>query len=200
MTFDLFSRLSKRERRAVYISIALVVCVFFDRAVFRPVTRKIESSNGEITIQEKKLEKSLQILAEESSITTEYNKFTQNIKQALSDEETTAALLSSIEKMASSVSVTLVDMKPTAVEKTEFYKKYSVKLEVDAKMNNLVDFIYQLENFPQLLRVSEFRITPEKKDAFLKTFMTVSEILIPSVNAKPESSAPAAAANQKKES
>ena len=178
MMIDILSRLSKRERRAVYISIALIVCVFFDKVVFRPVTHKLESSNGEIFIQEKKLEKSMQILAEEDSLTSEYKKFTQNIKQTQSDEETIATLLGSIEKMASSVSVLLVDMKPSVVEKSEFYKKYSVKIEVDAKMNNLVDFIYQLENSPQLLRVAEFRAAPQKKEFVLKVYLTITEILI----------------------
>ena len=120
----------------------------------------------------------MQILAEEDSLTSEYKKFTQNIKQTQSDEETIATLLGSIEKMASSVSVLLVDMKPSVVEKSEFYKKYSVKIEVDAKMNNLVDFIYQLENSPQLLRVAEFRAAPQKKEFVLKVYLTITEILI----------------------
>ena len=178
MILDIFSRLSKRERQTAYISIVLVVCVFFDRAVFRPVMQKIENSNGDISIQEKKLEKSMQILSEEDSLTGEYKKFTQNIKQTQSDEEAMAVLLSNIEKIANSVSVPLIDMKPSVVEKSEFYKKYSVKIEVDSKINNLVDFIYQLENSPQLLRISELRATPQKKESFLKVYMTVTEILI----------------------
>jgi Tfp pilus assembly protein PilO len=118
------------------------------------------------------------ILSQEAAISSEYKKFAQSIKQEQSDEEATASLLSGIEKMAGSVSVFILDMKPNSVEKSEFYKKYSVKIEAEAKISNLTDFIYQLENSPKLLRVSDFRLTPQKKETVLKVNMTVTEVLI----------------------
>jgi len=175
---ELLSRLSKKERRLFYIAVTVVAVVFLDRAVFRPVLNKLESFNGKISVEEKKLEKSMLILAQEAAITEEYKKFAQSIKQEQSDEETIASLLSSIEKMAKSVSVFILDMKPAAVEKTEFYKKYAVKIEAEAKISNLTDFMYQLENSSSLLRVSEFRLTPQKKETILKINMTVTEVLI----------------------
>jgi Tfp pilus assembly protein PilO len=139
---------------------------------------KLESFNGKISVEEKKLGKSMLILAQEAAITEEYKKFAQSIKQEQSDEETIASLLSSIEKMAKSVSVFILDMKPAVVEKAEFYKKYAVKIEAEAKISNLTDFMYQLENSSSLLRVSEFRLTPQKKETILKINMTVTEVLI----------------------
>jgi len=175
---ELFNRLSKRERQIAYVSIVLIACVFFDKVAFSPVMRKLESLNGEIKVQVMKLEKSMYIVLQESLISSEYKKFVQDIKQAQSDEETVAGLLSSIEKMANSVSVTIQDMKPAPVEKFEFYKRYVIKIGAEAKISNLVDFIYQLENSPQLLRVADFRLTPQKKESFLKIEMTVTEVLI----------------------
>jgi len=175
---EFLTRLSKKERRLFYITVAIVGIVFFDRVVFKPVMNKLESFNGKISIEEKKLEKSMHILAQESTINSEYKKFAQSIKQEQSDEEATATLLSSIEKMANSVSVFILDMKPVPVEKAEFYKKYAVKIEAEAKISNLTDFIYQLENSPKLLRVSDFRLTPQKKETVLKVSMTVTEVLI----------------------
>ncbi|MDD5128489.1 MAG: type 4a pilus biogenesis protein PilO [Candidatus Omnitrophica bacterium] len=175
---DFLSRLSKKERRLFYITVAVVAIVFLDRVVFKPVINKLESFNGKISLEEKKLEKSMLILAQEQAINNEYKKFAENIKQSQSEEEVIAGLLSSIEKMANSVSVFILDMKPGPVDKSEFYKKYSVKVEAEAKINNLSDFIYQLENSPKLLRVSDFRLTPQKKETVLKVSMTVTEVLI----------------------
>jgi Tfp pilus assembly protein PilO len=169
---EFLSRLSKKEKRLFYITVTIVVCVFFGNLVFNPVM------NGKITLEEKKLEKSMYILSQEAAISSEYKKFAQSIKQEQSDEEATASLLSGIEKMAGSVSVFILDMKPNSVEKSEFYKKYSVKIEAEAKISNLTDFIYQLENSPKLLRVSDFRLTPQKKETVLKVNMTVTEVLI----------------------
>ncbi len=175
---DFLSRLSKKEKRLFYITVAIVSIVFLDRAVFKPVINKLESFNGKISVEEKKLEKSMLILAQEQAITSEYKKFAENIKQEQSDEEAIAILLSYLEKMANSVSVFILDMKPAPVEKSEFYKKYAVKIEAEAKISNLTDFIYQLENSPKLLRVSDFRLTPQKKETVLKINMTVTEVLI----------------------
>jgi Tfp pilus assembly protein PilO len=175
---EFLSRLSKKEKRLFYITVAVISIVFLERVVFKPVINKLESFNGKISLEEKKLEKSMLILAQEQTINSEYTKFAQNIKQEQSEEEAIAGLLSSIEKMAKSVSVFILDMKPGTVEKSEFYKKYSVKVEVEAKINNLSDFIYQLENSPKLLRVSDFRLTPQKKETVLKVSMTVTEVLI----------------------
>ena len=173
------SKLTKRERYITYISIAIVVCVFFDKAVFTPVMDKLESLNAEIIIQEKKLQKSMQILLQEDYISSEYKEFAQHIKQERSDEEAIAILLSNIEKMAKNSSVSIIDMKPAPVEKLEFYKRYTIGVEVEAKIGHLADFIYQLEKTPQLLRVGEFRLSPKKKEtAVLRIHMVVTEILI----------------------
>lgn len=81
--------------------------------------------------------------------------------------------------MAKNSSVSLIDVKPSAVEKTEFYKKYTIKIEAEAKVGHLADFIYQLEKSPQLLRVAEFRLSPKKRESsVLKIYMVVTEILI----------------------
>lgn len=173
------SRLSKRERYIVYISVAILACVFLDKVVFRPVLRKLEDLNRQILIQGKKLEKSMHILLQENSITGEYEKYAQHINQERSDEEEIGVLLSSIEKMAKKASVFLVDMKPSPVESWEFYKKYTIKIEAEAKISYLADFIYQLGKSPQLLRVAELRLSPKKKESsVLKIYMTVTQILI----------------------
>ncbi|MCX6765102.1 MAG: hypothetical protein NT148_01005 [Candidatus Nealsonbacteria bacterium] len=114
---EFLSRLSKKEKRLFYITVIIVACVFFDRVVFRPVMSKLESFNGKISLEEKKLEKSMLILQEEDVINSEYKKIAQNIKQGQSDEETIAVLLSSLEKMANSVSVFILDIKPNPVER-----------------------------------------------------------------------------------
>lgn len=172
------SKLSKKEKRLFYITVVVVAVVFFERVVLRPVLNKLEVLNGKISLEEKKLEKSLLVLQEESAINSEYEKFAQNIKQEQSDEETLAALLGSLEKMANSVSVFILGIKPNPIEKYDFYKKYSVKVEAEAKISNLIDFIYQMENSPKLLRLSDFRLTPQKKETILKIDMTITEVLI----------------------
>lgn len=174
-----FSRLSKRERYIAYIVIALIAFVSLERAVFSPVMNKLQRLNKEIILQEGRLEKSINLLALEDSIINEYKEYSQYIKQDSSDEEAIAMLLSTIEKTAENTSVSFLDMKPSSAQKTKYFKKYSVRIEAEAEMTHLVDFMYQLEKLPQLLRVVEFRLSSEKKEtSVLKFFIEITEILI----------------------
>ena len=175
----LLSRLSKRERYILYITVVVIVSILFDKVVLSPITERLNKLNGEIFIQEKKLEKSLRILAQEELITSEYKEYTQFIRQSRSDKEEIAELLSEIEKIASKTPISLADIKPGKIEKVGHYRKYTVKIETESEMDHLANFIYQLELSPRLLRVKDFYLTPKKKGSpVLKVRMTITETLI----------------------
>ena len=177
--FTFIFRLSKREKYIAYIAFALVAYVLFDRVVLRPVMVRQENLNKEIQEQEQKLEKSIRILKQEDLIKSEYKKYAQNLKQNVSDEEAIPAILSSVEKTANATSVTIVDMKPFSAENLEFYKRIKIKIEAEAKIEQLADFIYQLEISPKLLRVTQISLTPKKQgSSILKVNVTVTGILI----------------------
>ncbi len=175
----IFSRLSKREKYIVYISITIIVAVFFDRAVLHPLANRIKKLNREILLQEKRLERSLYILSQENLVVSEHKKYTQHVKQSRSDEEEKSELLSEIEKLARKSSVFLRDIKLDLTEKIGPYKQYTVAIEIESKIDYLVDFIYQVENSPRLLRVKNFYLTPKKKkSSVLKAQVTITELLI----------------------
>ncbi len=173
------TKLSKRERYILYITLVVVISVLFDKVVLSPIMERLNKLNREIFIQEKKLEKSIRILTQEELITSEYKKYTQFLRQSHSDEEEIAQLLSEIEKLAGKTSIFLADIKPGKVEKVGRYKKYTVKIEIESEIGHLANFIYQLEESPRLLRVRDFYLTPKKKESpILKARMTITEILI----------------------
>ncbi len=173
------SRLSKRERYIAYVTTVIVVLFFFNRVMLRPIVDKLKDLNQEIIIQENKLEKSLNILLHEDLINTNYKKYVQNLKQTHSDEEEIAGLLSEIEKIAKSSGVFLSDIKPLPVKKIDYYKEYFVELQTESDISSLIDFAYQLEKSPRLLRVGKFHLVPKKEKAsLLKAEISISEILL----------------------
>jgi len=174
------SKLAKRERYIAYVTAVVVVFFFFSRVMLRPIINKLNDLNQEIAIQEKRLEKSLNILVQEDMINSSYKKYVENLKQTNSDEEEFAELLSEIEKIAKKAGVFLSDMKPLPVKKVDFYKEYVIELEAESEITFLIDFIYQLEKSPRLLKVEKFHLTPkrEKEKGFLNAQMSISEILV----------------------
>ena len=174
------SKLSKRERYITYITTVIIVFFFFSRVMLRPIINKLNDLNQEIAIQEKRLEKSLNILVQEDAINSNYKKYVKNLKQTSSDEEEIAELLSEIEQIAKKAGIFISDIKPLPVKKIDFYKEYVVELEAESEIAFIIDFIYQLEKSPRLLKVEKFHLTPKKEKGkdFLKAQMSISEILV----------------------
>ncbi len=172
-------QLSKRKRYTFYIIIVILVAVFLDKVVFQAVMGRMDELNSAILVQERKMQKTLGILSMEDLITEEYAKCIEGVGRKYSEEEEKSKLLSEIERLARSSLVSLKNIKPGAIKKIGPYEEYTIKIEVEAKMNYLVDFIYKLERSPCLLRVESFQLrTKDKKSPILRGQMTITEILI----------------------
>ena len=162
-----------------YIVILVIVVVFIDRVVFQAVMGRMNELNNAISVQERKMKKALGILAMEDSIVEEYAKCIKGVGRKHSEEEEKAKLLKEIEMLARSSSVSLKNIKPESIKKIGPYEEYTIKVEVEAKINYLVDFIYKLERSPCLLRIDDFQVkTKDKKSPILRGQMTITEILI----------------------
>lgn len=175
----IFSKLSKRERFIIYFLLAAVFVMLFDRLVLSPVTKRMDALNSEITVQEKKLIKSLRILQQEDLVSAEFNENVKQIKQEGSDEEEMMSFQSSIERLAKKTNLVIINMQPSDIYVSELYKKYTVKVDAEAAIARLADFIYQLERSPQFIRVSEFSLSLAKgSPAVLKIYMLLTKITL----------------------
>jgi Tfp pilus assembly protein PilO len=172
-------KLSKRERYIALVSIGIILFLFVDKFVISQVVNKLAVLNEEIVILENKLEKSKNLLYQEDLIASEYEKYTGKIKKQKSDEETVVKLLSSIEKVANNTSIYLVDIKPALPVTEGFFTKYTIRIEAEAEISRLIDFIYQLEKTSELFRISEIRLSPTKTaSTILKIFIIVTQVQV----------------------
>lgn len=176
----LFSRISQREKYILYISIVVIGFVFIDKVILSPVMKVLDNLDKQTLVQEGELEKSVRIVNNEDSITAEYNKDVQNLKKSSSNEEEIAAMSSEIEELARKTSVLIKSIKPLSTEESSLYTKYKIDIEVETEMPYLMDFIYQLEKSPQLIKVDKISLSPQKKNSpVLKAFLVISKSLIP---------------------
>ncbi len=177
--FRLISKLSKRERYAALISIGIVLFLIIDKLVISQIINKLRTLNEEILVLENKLEKSRNIVYQEETIISEYEKYIQNIKKHKSDEEAIVSLLSEIEKIANETSVRIVDMKPSPAKTQDFFTKYTIIIEAEAEMSCMIDFTYKLEKTNELFRISEFRISPAREtSSVMKVYMVVTQVQV----------------------
>jgi len=175
-----FTGLSKRGRYLLFIAGAAIIFIFFNKIIFAPITALLSGLNKQILIYEKKLEKATLMINREDSIISEYEKNIQNLKKAYSDEEEISILSSEIEKLARGTSVLIKNIKPLPLEDRDLYIEYRINIEAEAAMPFLIDFIYQLENSQQLLKVNKFILSPIKKgSSTLKASLLITNIRIP---------------------
>jgi Tfp pilus assembly protein PilO len=172
------SRLSKRERLIAYAVIIFISAAALDRLIISPVFSKMKSLESAITDKEANIKKSARIMSQKDRIAVESAKYSTFLTSALSEEEEMVSLLKELEKIANASSVYLMDMKPVNVQNVGSFKKFAVTLNCEAQMEQLVDFIYNIESSKKMLMVEKFQIGPKaKKSSIAKCGMTVYRVI-----------------------
>lgn len=173
-------RISKKEKYLLYIAIVCVGCAVLNRIVLRPLMGKSANFNRQIQLKRRMLENSLRLLSQKEDIQKESGKFANFAKQRFSEEEETASFLDEIEEIAKKSQVLLVDLRPYSAERVDFYIDYKIELEAESDMNQLITFIYNLQNSENILRVQKFHISPKADNpSILRTHLTIIKVLIP---------------------
>ena len=171
------SNLSKKERITLYAAIFIVSLVLLDRLIIHPIYSKIESLDKEIREKESAIKKNIRIVSQKDRILTESAKYSSFLSASESEEEEVTSILKEIETIANKNSVYLFDMKPASSKKTGGSKRYTVNLNCEAQMEQLTEFMYNIENSNKLLTIEKYEISPKSKESSIaKCSMSISKI------------------------
>ncbi len=180
---DLFlrlSRLSKREKVVLYGAVFFISLTFLDRLILGPILSEIKSLNTEIQNQEAMIKKNLHILAQKERIKKDLSYYDSYVVYAASPEEETVFLLKDIEKRANKSSIYVVDIKSAGEDEEGEIKKYLVKLNCEAQMEQLSKFFYDVESSKKLLKIENYNIRPKSEgSSVLKCTVSISKALLP---------------------
>jgi hypothetical protein len=172
-------RLSKKEKIIFYIATTLVILVILDRAIISPVFSKVKSLNQEIQDKQIEIKKNLKVLSQKDRILAESSKYSSFLSDSgLSDDEQITLVLKELESLASKSSVYLVDMKPAGVKESGSSKRIMINLNCEAQMEQLVDFMYNMENSSSLISIEKYQLAPKSKDSSVaKCSMSVYKVV-----------------------
>jgi Tfp pilus assembly protein PilO len=72
-------------------------------------------------------------------------------------------------------------MKPSGLkEEKDNTKKYLVSLSCEGQMEQIMDFMYNVENSRKFLTIEKYQISPKTKESsVINCTMTISKIVIP---------------------
>lgn len=175
----ILSHLSKREKIILYLCLAMAFIFLIYNFALEPIKKKMQDLNQKVEIKQVKLEKNLAVLSKKEKIEKKYAKYEKNMQAKGADEEEIAAFLSEIESLAQKNGLRINDMKPRPTKTVDFYKKFTVDLQAEGGIKQITQFIYQLQNDPELLRVDRLRLETKSQSQNLTSYMLISKITIP---------------------
>jgi Tfp pilus assembly protein PilO len=178
--YKFLSKLSKREKAVLYAAAFFVLVSLLDRMIIFPIYAKIKSVNNEIRDKETAITTNLHMLSQKDRISSESRKYETYLRQVQTEEEGVTSLLKEIENLANKSSLYIVDMKPGGlkVDKDKI-KKYLVNLNCEGEMEQIMDFMYNVENSKDLLTIEKYQISPKSKESSVaQCIITISMMVI----------------------
>ncbi|MBU0634428.1 MAG: type 4a pilus biogenesis protein PilO [Candidatus Omnitrophica bacterium] len=165
MLKGLFKKFSKREKIALSLAVLIVIITFLDRLILNPIINKMKSLKVEVGMLEGEINKNIRILSQRERVERTEKKYAPYAVQASSDEEETANLLKLIENMSQQTSVYIMDLKPAGVTKEAAVKKFMVNIGCEGEMEEILSFMYEIEDADQLLSIGAFTINPKARQS-----------------------------------
>ena len=176
---QLFSRLSKRERLILYVTVIVIFFGLMQRLVYRPIVGHFNELEEKILSQEDQLSKNMRYLAAREIIVNRYSAYAAHAVTSGVDEEEIASLVNEIERLARKSGLSLVNMKPKPATATEFGKQYPLEVEVETQMAQLIKFIHGLHSSKYILGVEKLRLVPKgKKSAQVRGNLLINKTVI----------------------
>jgi Tfp pilus assembly protein PilO len=174
------AHLSKREKFVFYIALVFISLAALDRLIVSPISLKIKSLNKEIETSEANIKNDLHILSQKDRILSESARYTSFLSSNKTEEEEITGLLKEVENLANKASAYITDMKPAPTKELGSSKKYLVNLNCEGQMEQIINFMYNIEDSSKLLVIEKYQISPKSKESGVATVsMTISKTVIP---------------------
>lgn len=172
---DFLTKLNPREKKISGIALSVIVIAMAYHGILTPLTQKITQLDDEIFAIEMKLKKAKIFIRQKEEILEEAKKY-PNLSQldAGSDEEETAKILSMIEQTARKYGISLSDVKPNPIKSDNWMKRFEVELVGECSIEQLTQFIFDLEHSPEMLKVEALSSAPKEENSpVLRSQVTV---------------------------
>ena len=174
------AKLSDKEKKIFYITIAFVLLALFDRLFLGPVLDKIDMIDQDIAQQEVIIKSDLKIISSKDKIINESKSFSKYFVKTVKDDDViNAEFLSTIERIATSSKVTLVKSNPSETKKHKDYIEYFASLDCSGKLEDMVTFMHKINATDDLLKVAKLNLSP-KRGALneVNASMTIGKLII----------------------
>lgn len=140
--------------------------------IFELGFKKWQALNNEITAKKAKMVKDIRLIKKRDFIIKEYDRYAKSVKNI-------SMILSDVENQAYSFGIKTSDIKPGQTIEKAFYKEYSIELQIEGEMKDIIKFLSGLVKLPILaaLKKFDFKIILRNPPVFKGTII-LSKIII----------------------
>jgi hypothetical protein len=173
-------KMSNRERYLAIVTLSLISIAVAYALLIAPLSGIWKNLNNQMRSKVDILEKDSNILADQKALTSEYTKLSKYAATPKSEEEAVGDTLTYIENVSRTDSCFIANIKPVGVTKEGAYKKILIDVAVEASMDKLSKFLYDIEN-PRdtLMNIERFTISSKSGQvSTLKCTLIISKILL----------------------
>lgn len=178
--YTILGRLSKREKFIFYAAALFVSVTLLDRIIISPIFSRMKRMEEDTREMETQIRNDLRILSHKDRIEKESKEYGSFFEKPKTDDEEMSSILKEVENTANRTSIYLIDLKPAEITEVGVSKVYRVNLNCEAQMEQLVDFMYNIESSNKLLIIERYQINPKSKESSVaRCRMTISKVAIP---------------------
>lgn len=160
-------QLGKREKILAVVFGTFLFLWITEKVFLAPFADKSEMISSETDAIERKFRKLLSISMEEDNIQTTFNQIKPYVEISETEEGALSAIMKKVEEISKGCNITLLTMKPDTepVETTEYYIVKKTELDIEGSQDNIIKFLYILENskYPLTVTRLDFKIKDRDK-------------------------------------
>jgi len=174
-------KFNTREKNIAVVCAFLIFIYVNYIGLIKPLQDKLEGLNIQVQTKQAQLTKDQQRIQKAGALGNEYEDYLARFQQSGSNEQVMSSILSEIEGVAGELNLLISDLKPNRVRASDYYNQFSVSLTIDSDFNDIMHFLYNLQNQPHSFDVEEVRFDkgPRRQSSSIKTRLILGKTLIP---------------------
>jgi hypothetical protein len=174
-----FDGLSPKEKKLVYLTGLVLGLMAFDRLVIGPIFHESRMIDERIRDQITHTEKNIRLLAYSERILEEGASYSDYYtREGLSREVLIATFLGEVESIAKNAEISLSNINPVNVIPRDEYTEFSLDLECQGKMKNIIDFMYKIDSARKPMKVRSFEIAVRNRENYeVRCGLTVEKMI-----------------------
>ena len=151
-------KLNSRETIILIITLGLVVFFIAYQFVIKPMSEGAVDINDRLRVDEDKLIKARQMVAQKSIVEARYHKLVDLIGVVDSEDAQMPTIVSKIETAARESNIHIANIQPQKSSIQKEARFLAVELEIDGQWLDIVQFLYLLQQQPNFYFINELNL------------------------------------------